>query len=174
MNKRRFRPLLRRFLLALLVALAGLMQNAIFASVRPGVWMLIPATAAIAVHEKEFSGLFYGILAGALWDLSSPAPDGIYTLCFAVFACICGLLAKRVFRSTLPAAMLLCLIFTISVCCVSLLYNNILAGSFGVFSAVLRFYLPSSLLTTLVFPLFYYPVQLIELHLNTDANVLDR
>lgn len=173
MNKRIRRPLLRRALLAALLLLAGILQNTFFSSLRPGLWLLIPVTVAIAVHEKEFAGTFYGIFAGALWDMASPAPDGIYTLCFAVFACVCGLLAKRIFRSTLPSAMLLCLLFTAAICAVSILYTVFCAGAQGLISAVLRFYLPSALLTTLVLPVFYYPVKFLEQRLHTNASVLD-
>ena len=173
MNNRTRRLLLRRALLAVMLSLAGIIQNTLLASLRPGVWLLIPATVVIAVHEKEFAGMFYGVLAGAFWDMASPAPDGMYALCFAVLACICGLLAKRVFRSTLPAAMLLCLLFSAAISLAALVYTAVCAGLHGLISAVLRYYLPSVLLTTLVLPLLYYPVKRIEQLLHTSASVLD-
>lgn len=173
MNKRSLRPLIRRSLLAVLLLLTGVFQNTFLSSLHPGIWLLIPAAVVIAVHEKEFAGMFYGILAGALWDLASPAPDGLYTLCFAVFACSCGLLARRIFRSTLPAAMLLCLFFSSAICIVSLVCNVLSGGSQGLFFAFLRFYFPSILLTTLTLPIFYFPVKFIEQRLHTSASVLD-
>ena len=173
MNNRFRRLLFRRTLLAVLLTLAGVCQNTLLSSMRPGIWLLIPATVAIVVQEKEFSGLFYGALAGALWDMASPAPDGVYTLCFAVFACVCGLLAKRIFRSTLPAAMLLCLLFTAAVCMVSAVYAAVCAGLRGLPAAFLLFHLPSVCLTVLALPVFYYPVRSIGQRLHTSASVFD-
>lgn len=156
-------------LLILLILLTSVLQNTFFGAVKPGLLLLIPLTVCISIYEREFAAFFFGILSGALWDLASPVADGVFALCFALLAFACGLLAKRVFRNTLAASMLLCFLFVSSVNLVSVVYDLFNAGFSGILPAVLRVYLPSALLTTLVEPLFYFPVRAIEHLLHTGV-----
>ena len=77
------------------------------------VLLLIPMTTAIAMHQREFSALLFGLLSGALWDLASSLPDGTLALLFAVAACGIGLLIRYVLRNTLLTALSLNLILII-------------------------------------------------------------
>ena len=173
MRKRNYRPALRRAALVLLLLLTGVIQNTFLSALRPGVWLLAPLAVCIALFEKEFAGTFFGVLAGALWDLASPAPDGVYALVFAVLCCACGLLGRRVFRSTLSAAMLLSLGFSLLVSAVPTVYMLVSGGIHGLFSLLVRFCLPSVLIAAALTPVFYYPVRLLERKLN-DRTALSK
>ena len=52
----------RRLLLAVVVILAGLLQNCALPVGRIGILLLIPLTVIIAMFEKEFAGKGYGDL----------------------------------------------------------------------------------------------------------------
>ncbi len=167
------RPFIRRLILTLLILLTSVLQNVFLGAVKPGILLLIPLTVGISIYEREFAAFFFGILSGALWDLASPAPDGIYALCFALLAFACGMLAKRVFRNTLASAVLLCFLFASSVNLVAVVYDLIQGGFSGLLPGILRFYLPSALLTALFEPLFYFPVRAVEHLLHTGVGTPD-
>lgn len=166
MRKRNYKPAVRRAALAVLLLLTGVIQNTFLSALRPGVWLLAPLAVCIALYEKEFAGTFFGVLAGALWDLASPAPDGVYALVFAVLCCACGLLGRRVFRSTLPAAMVLSLAFSLLLSVVPTVYTLVSGGFHGAFSLLLRSCLPCVPIAAALTPVFYYPVRLLERKLN--------
>lgn len=163
------RPFIRRLLLTLLILLTSVLQNAFLGAVKPGILLLIPLVVCISMYEREFAAFFFGILCGALWDLTSPLPDGLYALCFALLAFASGLLAKRVFRNTPAAAMLLCFLFASAVNLIAVVYALLSAGFSGILSSVVRTYLPSALLTTVFCPLFYFLVRSIERLLHTGV-----
>lgn len=163
------RPFIRRAILTLLLLLSAVLQNTFLGAVKPGILLLIPATVSIAIYEREFAAFFFGIFSGALWDLASPATDGVYALLFALLAFFCGLLAKRVFRNTPAAAMLLCLLFAAAVNLTALVYDLVLSGFSGLPAAALKVYLPSAFLTALFTPLCYFPVRGIEHLLHTGV-----
>lgn len=76
------------------------------------VFLLLPLTVGIAMFKKEFFGFFFGLLAGALWDLAASLTDGTLALFLSAYACAVGLLSKYILRNTL----LNTLILTFSAC----------------------------------------------------------
>lgn len=129
--------------------------------------LLLPLTVSIAMAEREYAGLCFGILAGALTDLASSVTDGVFTLFFAVAACAAGLLAHYVFRNTVLTAMLFSAISCV-VCCFILLVSNCLVYDASFAPELIKgTYLPSCILSTALTPLVYYPSMLIHNSLKT-------
>ncbi len=68
------------------------------------VFLLIPLGTAIAMHEKEFAGMLWGLLTGILWDMASPVTDGAMALIFAALFLTTGLLTRYILRNTVMTA----------------------------------------------------------------------
>lgn len=120
--------------------------------------LLIPAVVCVAMNEGELRGMFFGVFAGALWDVSTGGGD-FHALILATTGFVCGLLLNNVMRSNIFTAFILTSVF--------LAVNNmghwiskyVVPGLDSKFSVLLRNLLPSYLysllLTPLIFALFY-------------------
>lgn len=108
-NKILMPSIIRRLLYCLLMFAAFILQFTIIpkTGISVPVYFLIPLTVCTAMFEKEFSGLLFGLLSGALWDLASPVTDGFLALAFAFFGCLTGLLTHYLLRNTLLSAIIL-------------------------------------------------------------------
>lgn len=69
--------------------------------------LLIPLCVAVSMHEKEFAGMFWGLLTGVLWDMVSPHTDGLMAVIFTIAGLLTGLLTRYTLRNTLQSALLL-------------------------------------------------------------------
>ena len=156
--------LIKSILFALLVILTALAQHAFFpaAGAAHTAYLLLALVTAIAMREREPRAAAYGLLAGALWDIASPLPDGVLALFFLVFACAASLLSHFLFRQSLLTAAVLC--GGGSVLLGLLLYLLNCAGRDGSAFASLLFgsFLPCFLLTAVTLPVFYYAVRAID------------
>ncbi len=89
------------FLLTLITALfqntAGLLPS-VFGAV---FWPLVPLTVAIGMSEGEMTGLIYGMIAGAFWDVTVSGADGIHALTLALTGFAAGWLIKFLLRDTM-------------------------------------------------------------------------
>jgi rod shape-determining protein MreD len=158
-TRSRFLPVCRAAVCVLLFVLTAVFQNTFLSGLPVGLLPLAPLTVAVCTFEGEFAGLFYGILSGALYDIASPVPDGVYTLVFAVLGCAVGLCMHYLFRNTLLSAMLITLIFTAVAVGVGFVFNVIVKDAAGAAAVLRQRAIPGVLLTTLLTPVFYYPVR---------------
>lgn len=153
----------KRIIFILLTVVFALIQNSFLPKTSAAaVYFLIPLIVSIAMFEREFSGFFFGLFAGALWDLAAPAASGVTTLFFALFACACGLLTHYVLRNTLTCAVFLCFTGTLIFSALSLIFNCVSKDFSSIGTLLLNFYLLPALLTVLVTPLFYLSIRSIE------------
>ncbi len=172
LKKNTLRLALRRLILAVLVIFTALIQNSaggVFTKSDTGFFLLIPLTVSIAMFEKEFAGMFFGLLAGALWDLASPVTDGVFALFFTVTACACGLLTHYVFRNSLRGAALLTTAVFILFCGIGVIFNCLLKDPSGAEYYLKTFCLHSYFPTIVFLPVFYYPVSFTEKRLRYDV-----
>ncbi len=169
------RLVLRRCALAVLFIIASLVQNSaggILSKYNIGFFILIPLTVSTAMFEKEFAGMLYGLFAGALWDLASPVPDGVYALFFTVTGCACGLLAHFVLRNSLKSAAVLTAAVFVLFCGVSLLFNCLIKDAAGAKYYLTEFCLKSFAATFVFLPLTYYPVSFLEKRFRYGARAM--
>lgn len=155
----------KKVLFLLLILASYLLQfNFIPRSSFPvAVYLLIPLTVAISMFEYEFSGLIFGLLAGALWDLASPLPDGIMAFSLALAALVTGLLCHYILRNTLLS---------------SLIINSVLCGAYSFFTELLltdgldfsefqsifiKFYLPPAVIAIIISIPIYLLIRKISL-----------
>lgn len=158
---------IRRLLLTAVVIFAALLQNCTLPAVNLRICLLLPLTVIIAMFEKEFAGLLYGILAGCLWDVSTATADGMKALFLALTGCICGLLVRYIMRNNLLSAFVLSgtasLLFFLAHWLI-----NIVPNETGMWSAFVRFYIPQIVLSLFATVLLYFPVRALEKKLRTS------
>ena len=165
LKKNTARLVVRRVILAAFVILTAILQNTAgtaLARFNAGCFMLLSITVSISIYEKESAGMFFGLLAGALWDLASPAPDGVFALFFTAAGCLCGLLSHYVVRTSLFSAVVLTTATYIPPLLLCVIFRSFIKDPDGV-----HYYLtvigPRSLAAALLLlPLSYYPVKLTE------------
>lgn len=160
----------RRALLAVFVIITFVFQNTGGLFPEPfGIraLLLIPLTVCISMFEREFAGIFYGLLSGVLLDAFSAQSTVFNSLMFTVFGFAAGSLITYLMRNNLLCA-------TILTAAAALFYNIL---SFIVYSAFdsldspvvtfLRYYLASAFFTVLMTPVYYFIVRVISKQLKT-------
>ena len=158
----RYLPACRIALYAVLFVLTAVFQNTFLSGLPVGLLPLAPLTVAVCTFEGEFSGLFFGILGGALYDIASPVPDGVYALVFGALGCAVGLFMHHMFRNTLLSALLMTLIFTTAAVTVGFLFTVAVKDPAGAAAVVRRQAIPGIFFTVLLTPVFYYPIRALD------------
>ena len=123
--------------------------------------LLIPLTICIAMFEREFAGIFFGLLSGVMLDSFSSQSVVFNSLFFTVIGFTAGALITYLMRNNLLCA-------TIMTAVASFFYTTL---SFFVYCAFdtlenhfifyLRYYLASAIFTVLMTPLYYIIVRAI-------------
>ncbi|MBP3447360.1 MAG: rod shape-determining protein MreD [Clostridia bacterium] len=123
--------------------------------------LLIPLTICIAMFEREFAGIFFGLLSGVMLDSFSSQSVVFNSLFFTVIGFTAGALITYLMRNNLLCA-------TIMTAVASVFYSTL---SFVVYSAFdpienhfiffLRYYLASAIFTVLMTPVYYIIVRAI-------------
>ena len=164
-NTNTLRCIIKRLIFTLIIILSFSAQFNLFAANLPfPVYFLIPVVVSVSMYEKEYAGLFFGLLAGVLWDIASPATDGIMALIFTIGAFATGILSKYILRNTLLNGILLSLIFSFIYSAVSLLlYTDSFAYELlrGYF---IKTYLPAIIFTAVLSIPCYIAVRALSRH----------
>lgn len=132
------------------------------------VFILLPLIISISMYEKEFSGLFFGILAGALWDLASPVTDGVLALFLALSAYFTGLLSRYILRNTLLSEMVFTVAVSIIYSGIMLIYTGFSSGTLILRQLLLTTYVPATVLTVLISIPVYFSVREIAVKFSYD------
>lgn len=132
------------------------------------VYILIPVLISIAMYEREFTGLFFGLLAGALWDLASPLTDGFLALFFAVSAYIIGLSSRYILRNALLSEIVLTTAASIIFSAFMLIYTGFESGTAVLRQLIITDYLPAVLLTAVISIPVYFSVRKIAVKFRYD------
>jgi len=120
---------------------------------------LLPLTVVLGMFERETYGLYYGLLAGILWDMNVGAGDGFNAFFFAFVGFFCGLLMTYLMMNNLITATILCTLSTILYFLISWIIFVAVKGIDGGASLLITDYLPSALLNILSLPVYYYGVR---------------
>ncbi|MBQ7637389.1 MAG: hypothetical protein IJS90_00635 [Clostridia bacterium] len=165
-TKESFYPALRIAALTLIFIAVSAAQNAVCVQHKLPIVLLVPLTVCVCSFEGEFAGLFFGIAGGALYDAASPAPDGVFTLLFAVLGCASGLLMRYVLRNTALSVFLLTLAFSFMTSLTAFVFIASAGDLTEATSVFTGTYLKSAVLTVFTLPVFYFPVKFIETRLR--------
>lgn len=106
----------RRIWLALIVLVTFLLQTTkgfFFAPFGIHARLLIPATVCVAMFEREFSGLFYGLAAGMMLEAVSPDSVCFNSVMFTLIGFTTGILITYLMRNNLVSALIFTFVFTL-------------------------------------------------------------
>lgn len=162
--------ILRRGLLAVfLLALAVLQNTDGFFPQVFGVraLLLIPAVVCISMFERDIAGMFYGLFAGALWDMYSQGGD-FNALYLMAAGFICGTLMNTVMRNNIVTAGILSSFFVIVHPIVYWAVHYAFSAPDGAVYMLLRYYLPSIGYTALFIPIMFIIVRGAEKRFSHD------
>ena len=160
--KERRYPIYRRLIFVGMFLLTAAVQNTLLTAAGHTALLLVPLTVSVCICEKEFAGLFFGILGGALYDIASPAPDGVYALLFAALGCAVGLLTHYVFRNTLLSGLLLTLAFGFLTVLTGFIFTVLIKDATGATAIFTHLFFPRVIGCAVLLPVFYYPVRFLD------------
>ena len=162
--------ILRRGSLALILLVLSVLQNTdgffpqIF-GVRA--LLLIPAVVCIAMFERDMAGMFFGLFAGALWDMNAGGAS-FNALYLMAVGFICGTLINTIMRNNIVTALLLSVVF-IPVYVIGYWFFHFVVGGIDMAGFVfLRYYLPSIFYSAVFLPLMFIGVRAIEKHYSEE------
>lgn len=160
---------LKRIILFLLVLVFAALQNT--DGILPCIFgarffILIPLVTAIGMFEGELAGLFYGLTAGAFWDVCSAGLDGFHTFFLALLGTVTGVLVHFFMRNKLLTQYCICGIAAFSHSILYWLITVYIPAGDNMYSKLLGFYLPCAVITTAVSFIIYYFVRFICLKLS--------
>jgi len=158
MKKETQKLIIRGALISLIILAAALLQNT--AGAMPAIrgariFLLIPAVICAGMFHSEASGAAAGLFGGALWDLSSPAPDGFNALFLCLTGFLCAFLIRRYMRNRLRTALLFCTVTGLSFILFQALIYSYYFTSLKLIPTLCASNMPSFICTLAVSPLIY-------------------
>lgn len=172
MNKRiNTRRIIRKAIFAVFIIVAFSVQCTVIPLLDAPfpIFILIPILTSVTLFEKEFSGFFFGLLTGALWDLCSTVPDGIMAFYLSTYAFITGLLSRYLIRNTLLNNLILNSLSLILYCIFSILFiPGSLPGSITE-NLIKSIYLPGCITTILLAVPIYFIIRSVALRLREET-----
>lgn len=157
--------LIKRILLFFIVIFAAMLQNTdgllpVFFGAR--IFLLIPLVICIGMWEGEVSGLVYGMLGGAFWDICASGLDGIHAFYLAFIGCMSGVLVHFVMQNRMLTQYCICAVSS-AVYCVFYWFITVYLpiGDMNC-DKLLGFYLPCAVVTTAFSFVVYYIVKFIS------------
>lgn len=164
METERKKLILRRGSLALILLVLSVLQNTdgffpqIF-GVRA--LLLIPAVVCIAMFERDIAGMFFGLFAGALWDMHASGAS-FNALFLLTVGFVCGTLINTVMRNNIVTAFLLTMIF-VPLYEVGYWFFRFIAGGLDMAGFMLwRYYLPGIAYTAVLLPVMFILIRAVE------------
>lgn len=139
-------------------------------------YLLIPAVVSVSIFEKDIGGIFFGLFAGALWDVSASGSD-YYAIFLVVAGFACGSLLNSVMRPNILTNLLLTSVWTAVFCVGHWLLRYVIGGIGSAPHALLTYYLPSFIWTVALSPVVFLIVSAVEnafLHDYSVHSDLDR
>ena len=163
----------RRFSLAAFILLLSVLQNT------PGLfptffgskaYLLVPAVVSIALYEKDMGGIFFGLFAGALWDIYTPGGD-LHAIFLVITGFAAGSLLNNLMRANILTNTILSAAATATFVTADWLRRYILGGLDSAAAFLLRYYLPSFIFTLALSPAVFAVVFFIEQAFTKDTSV---
>ncbi len=123
--------------------------------------LLIPAVICIAMFERDVAGMFFGLFAGALWDMHASGAS-FNALFLLTVGFICGTLINTIMRNNIVTAFLLTVIF-VPLYEVGYWFFHYIAGGLDMaWFMLLRYYLPGIAYTVVLLPVMFILVRAVE------------
>ncbi len=148
----------RRIIFVFLIVFTALMQHS---GALPEIFSvpamaLIPLTVSLGMSERATAGMWYGALAGLLWDFASPVGDGFFAVALTTVGFVSGELAAFVFRKSIRSVLLVSFGALMTVNVSYWLIFILRKGYEGAAEVLVSYYLPSVLYSLLFVFVYYY------------------
>ncbi len=153
----------RRAIFAFIILITAIVQNtgARFDGVFGAhAFLLIPLVVAVSMFEREIVASVIGAFAGLLWDLSAGL-DGYNMLVIMLICAVCSLLISRLMRNNIVTSLVLGVSAIAAYIFMYIAIYIVLDGGGYPVSQILRFYLPSFILTSAFVPIYYFLIKTI-------------
>ena len=157
--------IIRRVILAVFVIITYFFQNTGGLFPAPAgihAILLIPLTVSIAMFEREYAGLFYGLLAGAMLDAFSSDSICFHAVLLTITGFAAGALITYIMRNNFVCAVMLTFAS-------AFIYNTLYFILYSAFDGIekpfivyLRYFLPSIIYTVIFTPLYYFIVRAVS------------
>lgn len=164
METERKKLILRRGSLALILLVLSVLQNT--EGFFPQIFgvralLLIPAVICVAMFERDVAGMFFGLFAGALWDMNASGASFNALFLLAV-GFICGTLINTIMRNNIITALLLTVVF-VPVYEIGYWFFHYIVGELDMAAFMFwRYYLPGIAYTVLLLPVMFIFIRAVE------------
>ncbi|HOJ35766.1 MAG: hypothetical protein GXY95_02495 [Clostridiales bacterium] len=153
-----------RAILAVLVIAVSVLHTTPSVPILSSFYAFIPLVICLGLFERELSGALYGALAGIIYDISSPLPDGFNAIFFCLMGFACGLLVRYILRNNLVSALILTVFFG----GLYTLFRCIFLRK--IYGEALKLFSPLAL-TALFLPVFYLLIRYISKYFKTSDDL---
>lgn len=157
---------LRYIIFAVLIALTAVLQQTGIIPQLSSVpaMALVPLCVSIAMNERSMPGLMFGLLCGVLWDSSSAAGDGFFSVTLAVTGFVTGALFTFFMRKNIYSCLLVSF-GALGFCNIGYwLLFVVKKGYEGAGILLWKYYLPSMIYSLVFAVIFYYLTDFIVRH----------
>ncbi len=127
--------------------------------------LLVPAVVAIAMYERDVAGLFFGLFAGALWDVTSSGTDH-YAMLLVIAGFVCGSLVNNTLRVNIVTAWLMSALWLAVSTFGYWGVRYLIGGLDNAPAMLLRRYVPAFFYSLFLSPFLFLLVRAIENKLN--------
>ncbi len=151
--------------LTLILVLGAVLQNtegALPVIGQARFFVLLPLVACIGVLEGDMSGLVFGALAGAMWDVCDLGFDGFRAFWLALTGCVAGILVRFRLREKVGTAYAICAVSTLLYCLLDWFFTVSIPLGDKNFSKLLWFYMGSFVYTVIPTGLVYLAVRAVR------------
>ena len=155
----------RRAILAALTVLTFLFQNTGGLFPAPfgiNAMLLIPLTICIAMFEREFAGIFFGLASGVMLDAFSSQSSVFNSLFFTVIGFAAGALITYLMRNNLLCATIMTSASAFVYTTILFIINIDLSAIVKPLLVFLSYYFASALYTIILTPLYYFLVRAVS------------
>lgn len=167
---------IKRLIFTALIFLAALFQNtsgALPVIKSAHAFVLIPLIVSISMNEKSIPSMFFGILAGTLWDFASPSIDGYYAILFCVIAFVSSILISFVMRNNIYTSLLLSFFAIVIVSVFNWIFFIVSKHYDSGLYTLTNYYLPSGIFTFVFTPICYAIVRPISTKFKEDEHKIN-
>ncbi len=150
---------------AVILLLAHILQNSLpifpeILAVRPV--LLISAAVCMSMFEGELVGAISGLVAGALWDTVTATADGYNAFYLMVACAVCGVMLRIFMRNNIVTYIMMNTGVTMVYFLTYVLFFITARGIDGGTEMLLRYYLPMSIYSLLLTPLWYVIIRAVN------------
>lgn len=121
--------------------------------------LLIPLTVCIAMFEREFAGIFFGLLAGAMLDAFNSDSICFSSVAFTIIGFSAGALITYLMRNNLVCAAILTALSTFIYNSLYFIFYCVFDGEPNPVAVYFRYFFLSVIYTAVFTPLYYFIVR---------------